>query len=467
VQIIEKTFDIGEVIVTKIMQNSKMIGDFTIIMPRDKKYTATHFVEIYTRQIGMVLTRRAIEFKLRESEANYRSLFTEMQGGFAVHQIICDNNNNPIDYITLDVNHTFELLLNAKKENVVGVEASQILPKEELNRWVEIFGSVALTGKSQKYELYSDFNQKYFEGTAYCPEKYKFATIFFDVTERKEMERRLVESEERQREIIENSEAGYFFLDTIGLIQHVNSAWLKMHKYENQEEIIGKHYSVTQLESDLPIANSIVEKILENKKVLSGDFSRRCKDRTVGFHTFSARPVLKNGEIIGIEVFLIDTTERHITEEKLRASEQRYKLLISEMQQGLAVHEIIQNDAGQVIDYRFLDANESFEKLTGLKRTEILGKRVLEVLPNTEHYWIENYGKVALTGEPLHFENYHQELNRYYEVVAYRPQEKQFAVIVTDISDRKKNELQMKNQLDFQNMMNDILTYKINTPIHW
>ena len=76
------------------------------------------------------------------------------------------------------------------------------------------------------------------------------------------------------------------------------------------------------------------------------------------------------------------------------------------MAQGLAVHESVINDAGSVIDYRFLDVNQEFERMTGLKREDIIGKTVLEIMPKTEHYWIEKFGNVALTGEPLFYENY-------------------------------------------------------------
>lgn len=127
--------------------------------------------------------------------------------------------------------------------------------------------------------------------------------------------------------------------------------------------------------------------------------------------------------------------------ERIIHSEENYRLLITEMQQGLAVHEIICDELGRVVDYRFLFANPSFETLTGLKCSDIIGKTVLEIMPNTEKIWFEKYGHVAKTGEALSFSNFSQELGKYYEVVAFRPQPNQFAVIVTDVSERKINEL--------------------------
>ena len=69
-----------------------------------------------------------------------------------------------------------------------------------------------------------------------------------------------------------------------------------------------------------------------------------------------------------------------------------------------------------------------------------MGRTVLEVLPGTERYWIETYGKVALTGEPAFFANYSAELQKHFQVTAFRPAPNQFACIFADITERKRAE---------------------------
>ena len=78
------------------------------------------------------------------------------------------------------------------------------------------------------------------------------------------------------------------------------------------------------------------------------------------------------------------------------------------MTEGFALHEIICDEDGKPCDYRFLDINPAFERLTGLKRAEVVGKLMSQVpqLEGDDPKWIEVYGKVALTGEPINFENY-------------------------------------------------------------
>jgi len=131
---------------------------------------------------------------------------------------------------------------------------------------------------------------------------------------------------------------------------------------------------------------------------------------------------------------------RQTFEDALKISESKYRTLFNNMFDGFALHEIICNDNGEPIDYRFIDVNNAFENLTNLKAKDIIGKTVLEVLPNTEKYWIETYGKVALTGEPISYENYSAELQKYYEVTAYSPAPKQFACLFMDHTNRKKHE---------------------------
>jgi PAS domain S-box-containing protein len=132
--------------------------------------------------------------------------------------------------------------------------------------------------------------------------------------------------------------------------------------------------------------------------------------------------------------------ERKWAEEALSEREERYRTLISEMLNGFALHEIMVDNNYKPYDYRFLEVNKAFEEMTGLQGVNIVGKTVLEVLPRIEPHWVETYGAVALTGKSVRFENYSQELGKYYEVLAYSPQEGQFATVFTDITERKRAE---------------------------
>ena len=124
----------------------------------------------------------------------------------------------------------------------------------------------------------------------------------------------------------------------------------------------------------------------------------------------------------------------------LHQSEEKYHTLFTQMLDGFALHEVICDEAGKPIDYRFLEMNPAFERMTGLNAERLLGKRVLEVMPKTEKYWIETYGQVALTGNPVSFENYSVELGKYFRVLAFSNKNGQFVTVFEDITVRKRAE---------------------------
>ena len=121
-------------------------------------------------------------------------------------------------------------------------------------------------------------------------------------------------------------------------------------------------------------------------------------------------------------------------------SKTKYQLLFENIAQGFATHKIILDNNGVPVDYTYHSVNKSFEKLTGLKATNIIGKTVKEIFPETEKYWIDLYGNVALTGEAVQFENYSVELGKYFEVWAFSPRIGEFATVFTDITNRKRHE---------------------------
>ena len=132
------------------------------------------------------------------------------------------------------------------------------------------------------------------------------------------------------------------------------------------------------------------------------------------------------------------TISRDITDRK--RAEEDYRALFHAVLDGYAVHQIICDDNGRPIDYRFLAVNPAFERMTGLSAAAVLGRRVLDVIPGLEPEWIEKYGRVALTGEPITFESYAAELKKHYAVTAFRPAPLQFACTIADITERKKSE---------------------------
>ncbi len=122
--------------------------------------------------------------------------------------------------------------------------------------------------------------------------------------------------------------------------------------------------------------------------------------------------------------------------------EERYRVLFESIDEGFCVVEVLFDPNGVPDDYRFLETNPAFEKQTGL--TAAAGKRIRELEPRHEAHWFETYGRIALTGEPRRFVQQAQYLeNRWFDVYAFRvgrPEERKVAILLTDISERKRAE---------------------------
>ncbi len=125
------------------------------------------------------------ERTLSESEAKYHQLFLDMAVGFSLQRMLFDTEGNPVDYVTLEVNKSFEAMLGVKAADVVGKKVSEYLPPQELKEWLKLFGEVVKTGEPKKYTQYSPSNNKTFEGIAYRLDECQFAVTFNDVTEMK------------------------------------------------------------------------------------------------------------------------------------------------------------------------------------------------------------------------------------------------------------------------------------------
>ena len=168
-------------------KNGELFWVDTAISPIvDENGVITHFLAIKED----ITQHKLIEEALLESEAQYRALFDGLLGGFAMHEIICDESGTPCDYRFLAVNRGFERLIGMSADQVIGKTVLELMPKTEKN-WIERYGQVALTGASVEFESFAAALGKHFEVRAYSPQQGQFAVIFHDITERKKAQQEL------------------------------------------------------------------------------------------------------------------------------------------------------------------------------------------------------------------------------------------------------------------------------------
>ena len=173
--------------------------------------------------------------------------------------------------------------------------------------------------------------------------------------------------------------------------------------------------------------------------------------------TYSYSPVFDDdGAVGGTLVVCQETTRRMLDErerrqlveervhaeqvvrehsERLRESHARYRALFESIDAGFCVIEMLFDDAGTPVDYRFVETNPAFVAQTGL--VDAVGRRAKELVPGLEDHWIETYARVATSGEPVRFENRADELGRWFDVFAFRvgaPDDRHVALLFTDVT---------------------------------
>ncbi|MBC7662392.1 MAG: PAS domain S-box protein, partial [Caulobacter sp.] len=151
------------------------------------------------------------------------------------------------------------------------------------------------------------------------------------------------------------------------------------------------------------------------------------------------------GQADGFYGTWFDITGMKSLELRQRNSEQRYRLLFDHLSSGHALHTIEVDEAGTPVNYRYLAMNAAFSAMLGIDAATAVGARVTDVFPDIARDpadWIGRFGRVALTGEPTRFEQLGAS-GRWWDIVAYRPVQGQFAVIAQDISERKRLEAEV------------------------
>ncbi|MBD2112603.1 MULTISPECIES: PAS domain-containing protein [Cyanophyceae] len=252
-----------------------------------------------------------------------------------------------------------------------------------------------------------------------------------DVSDRKQAEQILRQSEEQSRNILASISDAFVALDQNWQFIYVNPTAETLLGYA-PGDLTGKDF----WEEFPGLAGSQLEEM--HRRVMRD----RVAESLTAFYPDHDRwyHVRSYPAANGITIYFTNVTEQIQTAAALRQSEERYRTLFESIDEGFCVVEVLLDAHGTPSDYRVLEVNPMFEQQTGLQHA--VGKTARQL--NLEEHWIELYGRVALTGEATRFENSSKTLgDRWFDVYACRmgePEARKVAIIFKNISDRKQAE---------------------------
>ncbi|MGD0663199.1 MAG: PAS domain S-box protein [Syntrophorhabdales bacterium] len=287
--------------------------------------------------------------------------------------------------------------------------------------------------------------------------KWAIQIVVRDITDRKQAEEAQRESERRERERAEELATMLDAVPTPVIIVHDPDA---THMTGNRaaDELLRQphgaevslsappgskpgHFKAMKDGRELVLDELPAQRAARGEHVQDFEFNLVFDDGITLHLLAYGTPLLdEKGSPRGAVHVLVDITDRKRAEVALQRSEERYRTLFETMTEGFALDEIICDESGKPYDLRYLAVNPAFERQTGLKAADIIGRTTLELFPQAEPIWFERYGKVALTGEPADFDEVFGPLGRWFKVSSFQTEPGRFAVVFTDITEHKQAE---------------------------
>src|SRR5665648_804921 len=140
----------------------------------------------------------------------YKKLIEESPIGYSYNEIICDNAGVPCDFKIIDVNSAYENITGFQRSKVIGKQITEVLPNivnYEFD-WIGHYGDIALNGNQKNQEYFSENTNTWYRIYAYSPEKYYFTTNFIDISKEKEQLAKLEDAGKRMENILEGTNVG-------------------------------------------------------------------------------------------------------------------------------------------------------------------------------------------------------------------------------------------------------------------
>lgn len=380
-----------------------------------------------------ITDRKLAQEALKQSEEKFKKVFLTSPN--------CLNINRLKDGMYVALNPGFTEIIGYTEDETLGktsIEMNIWCDLEDRKKWAD---ELSRTGKVRNFE--TQFRTKSGD-TIYAIVSASIIelngvehvlSVTSDITQRKIAEKALKDSEQKFRNIFEYSVAGKSITGFDGRLR-VNKAFCNIVGY-TKDELNRLTWREITYPDDIAFKQREIELLLKGIKRFSS-FESRFVHKNGSTVWVDLRTVLQKddaGKPLYFFTSIIDITERKLAEMALRESEEKLSTLFGSLTELVVMNELVFDaDGKSPVNYRIVDCNEAYTRITGIKKEDAIGRLATEVyeIDRLEHF--EIYVQVATTGKAYEYDTYYAPLDKHFIVSVVSPRINTFAVITTDIS---------------------------------
>jgi len=282
-----------------------------------------------------------------------------------------------------------------------------------------------------------------------------------DITDRKRIEERLQAEEKWFNSLVEEAPLAIATSHN-GLTTYANRRYLQMFGYDSADELIGRPYTEQ-------IARPDRDRGLEFGVGFEGGRTEVAVMELIGlrkdgseFPYQVALTIVDTGSGPSVLGFFTDITARRRAEDEMTMARRKFESLFNASNEGIALHELVYDGEGNAVNYRILDVNAAYERITGISKEAAVGRLASEVYQTPEPPNLDIYASVGTSGTPTVLEAFFPPDGKHFLISLFSPAPGQFATIFIDITERKVLETELEEARSRAELYVDLLTHDIN-----
>lgn len=458
-------FNLGETTVVKVMKAQKMIGDFTIIMSKSETFNEPAIAVVFANQIGLLIDRirseevvETVQNQLKESEEQYRMLFSEMKQGIALHEISRKNKKSQKSFTFIQANVKYLEFLGLESSEIVQQESKVVLSKLPLYLR-KFYKEVIEMDFNRDYEFYFAVTDKHYRVLKYKPNPLQFALIIDDITDEKkittfqELERHAI----KNQKITDQSKTVVWEVNQDGLYTYVSPGVSQMWGY-TQTELINKVYFYMLHPEKNREAFKLEAMGFFSKKSLFQNLENQIQTKSgkIIYVSTNGSPVIDEfGIYTGYQGSDIDITKFKEAEERIYQQNELVRGLFNHVSQAIVIFQrvVLKNQKPDYIIREYNRVTEIWEKS---KKENLIGKNLSRITPAMRHMdMFEDLEKVWTTELPIHSTKKFTDKNNktdWYEIQIFKLPTGEIVSIYDNVTNRigKEEAIMYANLHDYQ-----------------